>query len=595
MAQISYLERRGAVYYARLDIPTDLVSHYGTTCRKKSLKTKDLSEAKRAVRAVIEAWDAEFADVRSRRNLTSDDTADAVWQHYEAVLERDERNRQAIPTAAEIYAATDKALADARASGAADAGPIAMINAMAEVEIMANKATWEARRRNARLNRLRKDLTAGDTTLISDELGAYIDRNKLIIDPASPDRTDLARKLMRAEIEALERTIERDQGDYTGKPKDPIVRPVAGNSRIQAKPGETIMELFEVYAQQNPKRISQDTLNQARRDIGTLVEYLGSNAAVQRIDKKAVREWKALLLRYPVKATETKAFAGMKFAQIVRHNETVGKPAITPKTVNRYLSGLAAFCKWAVNHGYLDSNPTDGMFLAKEKGNSPVPFTVDQMNELFTSPLFTGCQSATEWRNIAKPGNVQIRDHRYWVPLIMLYSGARPAEIAQLAIADVRQEHGHWIMHITEEGEAAKSVKTAGSMRVVPVHDELIKLGFIKYYARMKQAGEKRLFPQAERNSRGQMIADFSREFGRYLSRIGMKEGRGLSLYSFRHGAVDALRRAGHLDEQFGYILGHTSATMTGRYGRLPEGMLQQRVDLINSIDYPGLNIDHLF
>lgn len=55
IAQISYLERRGAVYYARVDIPTDLVSHYGTTCRKKSLKAKDLSEAKRAVRAVIGA------------------------------------------------------------------------------------------------------------------------------------------------------------------------------------------------------------------------------------------------------------------------------------------------------------------------------------------------------------------------------------------------------------------------------------------------------------------------------------------------------------------------------------------------------------
>lgn len=223
---------------------------------------------------------------------------------------------------------------------------------------------------------------------------------------------------------------------------------------------------------------------------------------MQRIDKKAVREWKDLLLRYPVKATETKAFAGMKFAQIVRHNETVGKPAITAKTVNRYMSGLGAFCKWAVNHGYLDSNPTDGMFLAKEKGNSPKPFSIDQLNELFASPLFTGCQSATEWRNMAKPGNVQIRDHRYWVPLGMLFSGARPAEIAQLAVSDVRQEPGHWIMHITEGGEGDKSVKTAGSMRVVPVHPELVKLGFIKYHTAMKRAGEKKLFPQAGRNER---------------------------------------------------------------------------------------------
>lgn len=65
-------------------------------------------------------------------------------------------------------------------------------------------------------------------------------------------------------------------------------------------------------------------------------------------------------------------------------------------------------------------------------------------------------------------------------------------------------------------------------------------------------------------------------------------------LYSFRHGAADALRRAGFLDEQFGFILGHTAGTMTQRYGTLPQGMLEQRVELINAIAYPGLDIDHL-
>jgi integrase len=247
-----------------------------------------------------------------------------------------------------------------------------------------------------------------------------------------------------------------------------------------------------------------------------------------------------------------------------------------------------------VAHGYLDQNPTADMSLAKKKDISTLPFTSDQMNMLFKSPLFTGAQSADEWRNIAKPGNVMIRDHRYWVPLIMLFSGARPAEIAQMDIADVRQQHGYWIFHITTEGDGDKTTKTRGSMRVVPIHPELVKLGFLSYHAEMKDNGETRLFPEAVRNSRGQMIAEFSREFGRYLTRLGMKDGRGLSLYSFRHGVADALRRAGFLDENFGFLLGHTKGTMTGRYGILPQGMLEQRVELVNAIAYPDLKIDHL-
>jgi integrase len=131
-------------------------------------------------------------------------------------------------------------------------------------------------------------------------------------------------------------------------------------------------------------------------------------------------------------------------------------------------------------------------------------------------------------------------------------------------------------------------------MRVVPVHSEVIKLGFLAYHAERQKGGDKQLFPHATRNDREQMMSDFSREFGKYLTRLGIKEGRGLSLYSFRHGAADALRRAGYLDDQFGFILGHTTGSMTGRYGIMPQGMLQQRVELVNAIAYPGLRLDHL-
>lgn len=573
MARISYLLRRGASYYARLKVPTELVEILGKKELVKSLGTKEENEAKRLMWPVVDEWNRQFDDLRSRRELTGADKAEAVWQHYGGTLERDEQSRLLIRTEDQIANMTGDPIDKA---------------------VMRNMRKFDALARRVKLDEMRKHLTIGETALIDHEIDDFINRNRLLIDPVSPERTDLARKLMRAEIEALQRTLERDSGDYSGTPKDPIVKPVTGTARETAARGETIMELFENYALENPRKISPDTINQARRDVGMFVDHIGRTSPVQRIDKTTLREWKALLMRFPVKATESKAFAGMTTVQMVKHNEEIGKPVLTPRTVNRYLSNLGAFCNWLVNHGYLDQNPLYGMLLAKEKKISTYPFTSVQLNKLFQSPLFTGCHSANEWRFISRQGDVKIRDHRYWVPLIMLFSGARPAEIAQLSIDDVRQEHGHWIMHITTEGDGDKTVKTAGSMRVVPVHKELIKLGFIDYHAGMKKAGQPRLFPLAERNSRGQMIADFSREFSRYLIRIGIKIGRGLSLYSFRHGAADALRRAGYLDEQFGFILGHTSGTMTGRYGIMPQGMLEQRVELVNAIAYPDLKIDHL-
>lgn len=594
MARVTYLERRGATYYARLDVPLDLVAHYGTTTRKKSLRTKDENEAKKRLWPVVEGWQAEFDEVRSRRELTPDDKAAAVWQHYEATLESYDRKQRAMPTPEDQDAELQSLYRRIDLGEITSDNFFGMINAYTDFELMLRARTDDANLRSRRLAALKRALASGDNKLIASAVKDFVAKHKLLVDEGSDEFRELCVLMTRAEIEGLQRTLERDEGDFTGAPKDPIVKPASGIAREAAAPGETIMDLFEIYARENPNQIKSDTLAQARRDVGLFVDHVGSTFPVHRIDKKAVREWKALLLQYPVKAAETRAFAGMKIAQIVKHNEIVKKPTISAPTVNRHLSGFSAFCTWLTNHGYLPANPAADMFLKKSKEKTTKPFTVDEMNVLFKSPFFVGCQNDDAPRFWSKPGNVLIRDHRFWVPLIMLFSGARPAEIAQLGIDDVREDRGHWIMHITTEGDGEKSVKTEGSMRVVPVHPELVKLGLLKYHAALKRQGEKRLFPLAERNERGQMIATFSRDFPRYLTKIGLKEGRGLSLYSFRHGAADALRRASFLDEQFGFILGHTSGTMTQRYGTLPQGMLEQRVELINSISYPGLMIDHL-
>jgi integrase len=306
-----------------------------------------------------------------------------------------------------------------------------------------------------------------------------------------------------------------------------------------------------------------------------------------KISKKAVREWKALLMDYPVKAAEIAAFRGMTMKQVIKANEKQNKPKISDATVNRYLSALGAFCDWLVRNDYLDRNPVEGLYQFIDKtARTKATFTTSQMNILFGSPLFTGCVNDGEWR---LPGNHRVRDHRYWLPLVMLFSGARPAEIAQLLIDDVREQHSHWIMHITTLGDDEKRVKNKGSMRVVPVHPELINLGSVEYRNKMKARGETRLFPKATRNQRGQMVADFSRDFGRYLTRLGIKDGRGLSLYSFRHGFIDALRRAEYLDEQIGFLVGHKKHTMTEQYGTVPQGMLRKRFEMVEAVHYPEL------
>jgi integrase len=169
-----------------------------------------------------------------------------------------------------------------------------------------------------------------------------------------------------------------------------------------------------------------------------------------------------------------------------------------------------------------------------------------------------------------------------------LYSGARLGEIAQLLTSDIRQEHNIWIFHITREGSALKSTKTAGSQRVVPMHSKLIELGFIDYYREMTRLGERQLFPQIRADKAGLFSSEPSKFFSQYFQRIGVKTDKTVNFHSFRHGIADAFRRAGYLDEQFNMLLGHTKATTTGTYGIVPQGILSERVRMIEAVSFFG-------
>lgn len=585
------LHRRGPVYYVVINVPTDL--HAAMGCKQKwiSLRTKDRKEATRRQAAVIDEWMATFDELSRRRDLNDADIAGAVWEHYTSKTDEGDRERASRPTTAQIDDAIEKAGVAAIRSGAHKAGPIAMINAMTEVETLANKATWAARRRAARLNRLRSDLASGDTRLIEPDADRFLAKHGFTIEHGSELYRELCHKLMRADIEQLERYAERDRGDYTGKPKDPIVVEPAEMPDMPDAGGDRIMPLFAKYEAENPNSIRPETFKQTRRDVQHFSDFVGPRVRVSKIDRRMVREWKDLLTQWPVKAADTAAFEGLSVKEIIAANNRLErpKPAITRNTIRRYMASLSGFCRWLVVHDYLAANPVTDM-LPKKNGpaNKRRTFTDDALSTLFTSPLFTTCKSDV-WRDVDKPGNVAVRDHRYWIPYVMLYSGARPGEIAQLHVDDVRQTHGVWIMHITEEGEGRKRTKTKGSMRVVPIHDELTKLGFVEHCQRMAAAGHKQVFPEVDIPEEGQVAAAFSREFNRYLAKIGVKTGTDIVTYSLRHTFIGRARDAGFLDEEIGTVVGHDKPTMTGRYGTEHSGSLKRRATLVNNVRYPTI------
>ncbi|MCB5200242.1 hypothetical protein LGQ03_13405 [Loktanella sp. TSTF-M6] len=174
-------------------------------------------------------------------------------------------------------------------------------------------------------------------------------------------------------------------------------------------------------------------------------------------------------------------------------------------TRQRHIKSVELLLERAASEGHdLDPALNTKKIKPKAKGKSakhkqrPV-FTAEELKTVFAHHLWQGAQSEGSRH---EPGSVIVRDSRYWIPLILAYTGARRAEIAGLKISDLKHIDGHPCIVIQaneyrsikgeEPGETdARFQKT----RIVPLHPHLIELGLCRHVSEMADRGEKLMFP----------------------------------------------------------------------------------------------------
>ena len=97
------------------------------------------------------------------------------------------------------------------------------------------------------------------------------------------------------------------------------------------------------------------------------------------------------------------------------------------------------------------------------------------------------------------------------MPLLGLFTGCRGNELAYLFKEDIRKhpDNGISYIFIRINAEIAKRAKNRNSVRSIPIHPQLKKLGFLKYIDSLKDGS--RIFPELiEDNSNKR---DFSKKF----------------------------------------------------------------------------------
>lgn len=546
------LQRRGARYHVRVRVSVELVSRMGKSEITRALGTADPREAKRLAPAVVAEIHALFEQERAkqapaRRHFSPDEIHDLAREFYQTELRADEAERQqGVQDIAELCRA-----------------PFA-----------------EA---------VRQDLgLTGKYHHVYYWADEIFRRNSWSVDRESGPYRQLCQALMRVLAEAQKRFSERDRGEFGGQPADPLLtQPASEAGSRKARAGETIAELHKRYLAE--RGISNEWKLTNRAIIRLFADHVGHDMSVASITRQHVRNWKTALLRYPSRGSLVNPSAS--FQEIIRHNEEANRPTLSPRTVNKYLSALSSFMDWLERNEFIATNPTVGTSLAKDReAGGRDPFSVDDLRILFASPLYTGARDAE--RQLHLSGSIRIRDHRFWLPLLGLWTGARIGELVQLETADVLVRDGVHLISISDTG--GRSLKSSAAKRIVPLHSELMRLGFLQMVDKRRQEGSKQIFPSVKPDSLGRPSSEYSKAFSKYIKRIGVKVDARLSFHSFRHAFADQLRIAGYSDTQLGVLIGHSQHSVTAGYGRMAQFGPRERSKMIEGVQYEGLDLSHL-
>lgn len=309
--------------------------------------------------------------------------------------------------------------------------------------------------------------------------------------------------------------------------------PTTGTPNLNANTkgsNKTINDMFQLWAE-SKRRTSKNAksaevgIGRYRQKINLFIEYNG-NLPIGEITYDHLLEFRDNL----AKATKHKA-----------------------KTINGYLKAIQAIVSYAYNERYVRNHPFKGAKFALPENDSEkyIPFSNDDLKLLFETKSFS----------ILKASNPA----HYWIPLIALYTGARLEEIGQLKQKDIAKTKGGLFYFDINEKDSDKKLKTKSSIRKIPIHPILIKLGLLDFIYGDKSGSDFFIFPNLVpiENRRTHSV---SKWFGGYKRQCGIDDPLKV-FHSFRHTLKDACRSAGVPEDMHQQLTGHSNHNVGRRYG----------------------------
>lgn len=420
-----------------------------------------------------------------------------------------------------------------------------------------------------RLEEATVELAYADYSRIKETAETLLKENRKDLPATSPAFLRLCHSLLRAQQTILRTVIDRLDGQWD-QALPSLSLPSAEEIQDVIPIGEAVRLYFGHYSHRQAK-----TNNDKRTVLRWFIQTLpsGDNTPISRVKKSEVIAFRDAYSKMPRRVLS--ADRKLPILDLIQKMKGTKYQLVTGSTVNNALADLRHFFSWAMRHDHYPDgrNPADGIDLEGVTEKHYDAFSDEEVTRMFTHSDFLKQR--------------ETYPARYWLPLILLYTGARREEIAQLSPTDIKQDGPVWYFDITDDAETGKRVKNTASKRRTPVHSKLIELGLLEFVNR--RHGEPLLLPKQQ--GRGARLSTRRRTCGDsvgkwhtlFRAKAGI-EGR-KTLHSFRGTLVTKLLATGCPEDIRKIIVGHASEDVHGsvytKRDKIPLVMLNEHLERV--------------
>lgn len=290
-------------------------------------------------------------------------------------------------------------------------------------------------------------------------------------------------------------------------------------------------------------RLHQKTVLESRHTLRLFAGILGKDVPVASLTQDHVRAFFEGVRYWPSNATKRPAYRDLSVPEVIKLAKKNEEPEPAAWTMAKHRQRLSVFLVSLVDGKHLSVNPLAGIraIATPDSEDTGSPFTEAELKAIFDPVEF--------------PKWASKYPHRWFGPILGLYSGARVNEIAQLRLEDIDTIDGVPGFFVRKIGKK-QSIKNKHSRRFIPLAQPVVDCGFLTYVEEARQAGVERLFPDLPNSTGLGYGRQLSRQFSVYIKRQGVSE-KGQGFHGFRHTIASKLDEAGVSASAIGALTGH--------------------------------------